>query len=254
MSKDKKSAKAKAVKSTTKSVNKTKEALSKIPEEKKINFGLDTAKDIIDDFIKQCANLPGCLALAMRELSNEYAAKMRTIASQEAMAPEDIIEDAEVIFATMGKLRKDYDKEHDHANAVFDEILGHYVPSLQKALRQSSEEDSASEAEFARNQELEVAKGVVADFVKTCSLHPDSKKSAVVDLANKYLGQRQFQKNQKAISPDTIIADATKITAAMEKLVQNSGEVEQAYKVMDDILSRYIPELKLAMENNMKKK
>ena len=31
-------------------------------------------------------------------------------------------------------------------------------------------------------------------------------------------------------------------------------EEEHAYEMMDDILSRYVPDLKMVMENNMKKK
>ena len=58
------------------------------------------------------------------------------------------------------------------------------------------------------------------------------------------------------MSPDTIIADATKITATMEKLMSDYSkeEEEHAYEMMDDILSRYVPDLKMVMENNMKKK
>ena len=54
------------------------------------------------------------------------------------MSPEEIIQDAEIIYAIINKLSQDFAHEHDHANAVFDEILGRYVPPLQKALRQIS--------------------------------------------------------------------------------------------------------------------
>lgn len=255
----KNSANAQTVTTTNKSLNATQKEVNMIPEEEKMNFELGTAKDIIDRFVQQCAHLPGCMAHTMRILSNEYAAKIHTIASQEEMTPEQIIEDAEVIFATMGKLRKDFAAEHDHANAVFDEILGHYVPGLQKALQQLPESHTeGSDAAIARNQdqELEKAKRVIAKFVKTCSLHPDSKKAALIDLTNEYFGQRLYRNNRKALSPETIIADATKITATMEKLMSDYSkeEEEHAYEMMDDILSRYVPDLKLVMDNNMKKK
>lgn len=255
----KNSAYAQTVTTTNKSVNATQKEVNMIPEEEKMNFELGTAKDIIDRFVQQCAHLPGCMATAMRKLSNEYAAKIHTIASEEEMTPEEIIDDAEVIFATMGKLRKNFAEEHDHANAVLDEILGHYVPGLQKALRQIQEgHTDESDAAIVRNQEqeLEKAKRVIAKFVKTCSLHPNSKKAALIDLTNEYFGQRLYRNNRKSMSPDTIIADATKITATMEKLMSDYSkeEEEHAYEMMDDILSRYVPDLKMVMENNMKKK
>lgn len=252
----KNNAQKKAETITKKSVKEPPKAVSKIPEDEKMNFELEEAKDIIDDFIKQCAHLPGCLAHAMRVLSNEYFARIHTSISQDKMTPDEIIEDAEVIFATMRKLRKDFTNEHDHANAVFDEILGHYVPNLQKALRQISEDNSAvSEADSDCDQELEKSKEIIAKFVKTCSLNPNSKRSALIDLTNEYFGQRLFQSNQKTVSPDTIIADADKIMVIMEKLMSNySAGEQQAYKVMDEILARYVPDLKIVMEYNMKNK
>ena len=92
--------------------------------------------------------------------------------------------------------------------------------------------------------------------MKTCSLHPDSKKAALIDLTNEYFGQRLYRSNRKALSSETIIADAKNITATMEKLMNDYSEEEeeQAYKVMDHILERYVPDLKLVMDQNMKKK
>ena len=260
MSTVKKNAKATAATTTTNSVNAIPTDARLFTKDGKImHFDLGLAKEIIADFVKQCVLTPGCLAHAMMTLSNDYASRGYMIENQKKMAPEQIIQDAEVIYATINKLSQDFPKEHDHANAVFDEILGHYVPPLQTALRQARESHTdESDAAPVRNQdqELEKAKRVIAKFVKTCSLHPNSKKAALIDLTNEYFGQRLYRNNRKALSPETIIADASKITATMEKLMSDYSkeEEEHAYEMMDDILSRYVPDLKLAMENNMKKK
>ena len=140
---NKNSANARAVTTNTKSVNATPKGARLFTKDGKImHFDLGLAKEIIADFVKQCVLFPGCLAHAMMVLSNDYASRGYTIENQKKMSPDEIIEDAEVIYATMEKLSQDFVKEHDHANAVFDEILGHYVPSLQKALRQISGNDS----------------------------------------------------------------------------------------------------------------
>ena len=259
MSKNTKHAKTTAATTTAKSVNATpKEARLFTKDGKIMHFDLGLAKDIIADFVKQCALSPSCLVNAMMTLSNDYASRCYMIENQKKMSPEEIIEDAEVIYATLEKLSQDFAKEHDHANAVCEEILGHYVPGLQKALRQVQEGHTVeSDAAPVRNQEqeLEKAKKVIANFVKTCSHNPDSKKNALISLTNEYFGQRLYRSKRKAMSPDTIIADAAKITATMEKLMRDySGEEEHAYEVMDDILARYVPDLKMVMENNMKKK
>ena len=260
MRKSKKSANAHAVTSNTKSVNATPKVARLFTKDGKImHFDLGLAKDIIADFVKQCMLSPGCLTQAMMALSNDYASRCYMIENQKKMSPEEIIEDAEVIYATMEKLSQDFAKEHEHANAVCEEILGHYVPGLPKALRQVQEIHTVkSDVASVRNQEqeLEKAKKVIANFVKTCSHNPDSKKNALISLTNEYFGQRLYRSKRKAMSPDTIIADAAKITATMEKLMSDYSEQqeEQAYEVMDDILSRYVPDLKLVMDNNMKKK
>ena len=144
MKKSKKnSANAHAVTTNTKSVNATSTDARLFTKDGKImHFELGLAKDIIADFVKQCVLFPGCLAHAMMVLSNDYASRGYMIENQKKMSPDEIIEDAEIIYATMEKLSQDFAKEHDHANAVFDEILGHYVPLLQKALRQISEKNS----------------------------------------------------------------------------------------------------------------
>ena len=259
MRKSKKSANAHAVTSNTKSVNATPKVARLFTKDGKImHFDLGLAKDIIADFVKQCMLSPGCLTQAMMALSNDYASRCYMIENQKKMSPEEIIEDAEVIYATMEKLSQDFAKEHEHANAVCEEILGHYVPGLPKALRQVQEIHTVkSDAASVRNQEqeLEKAKKVIANFVKTCSHNPDSKKNALISLTNEYFGQRLYRSKRKAMSSDTIISDAKKITATMEKLMSDySGEEEHAYEVMDDILARYVPDLKMVMENNMKKK
>lgn len=245
---------------TTKSMNAIPTEARLFTKDGKImHFDLGLAKEIIADFVKQCVLSRGCLAHAMVTLSNDYACRGYMIENQKKMSPEAIIEDAEVIYATITKLSQDFPKEHDHANAVFDEILGHYVPPLQTALKQARESHTdESDAAIVHNQEqeLEKAKRVIAKFVKTCSLHPDSKKAALIDLTNEYFGQRLYRNNRKSMSPDTIIADASKITATMEKLMSDYSKEEEdhAYEMMDDILSRYVPDLKMVMENNMKKK
>ena len=185
MSKNTKHAKTTAATTTAKSVNATpKEARLFTKDGKIMHFDLGLAKEIIADFVKQCVLSRGCLAHAMVTLSNDYACRGYMIENQKKMSPEEIIEDAEVIYATINKLSQDFPKEHDHANAVLDEVLGHYVPPLQTALRQARESHTdESDAAIVRNQEQELAKAkrVIAKFVKTCSLHPNSKKAALID-------------------------------------------------------------------------
>ena len=138
MSTVKKNAKA-AEPTTNKSVNAIPTDARLFTKDGKImHFDLGLAKEIIADFVKQCVLSNGCLAHAMVALSNDYACRGYMIENQKKMSPEAIIEDAEVIYSTINKLSQDFPKEHDHANAVFEEILGHYVPLLQTALRQIS--------------------------------------------------------------------------------------------------------------------
>ena len=157
MSTVKKNAKATAVTTTTKSANAIPTEARLFTKDGKImHFDLGLAKEIIADFVKQCVLSNGCLAHAMVALSNDYACRGYMIENQKKMSPEEIIEDAEVIYATINKLSQDFPKEHDHAIAVFDEILGHYVPLLQTGLRQISGKCSdGSNVVIVRVQESE---------------------------------------------------------------------------------------------------
>ena len=73
-----------------------------------MHFDLGLAKKIIADFIKQCVLSPGCLAHAMVTLSNDYASRGYLIENPKKMSPEEIIQDAEIIYATINKLGQDF--------------------------------------------------------------------------------------------------------------------------------------------------
>ncbi|MBQ7694264.1 MAG: hypothetical protein IJT50_04000 [Lentisphaeria bacterium] len=215
-------------------------------EGKAIDF--ETAKTILSDFVTKCASFPEDIADKMRETYTEWVATSDSLSHQEKMTQQEIIGDAEAIVKTMKKLFRDYSKEHDHANVVFDKILGRYVPGLQTALRKIAVEQSDY------NPELEASKAIIFDFVKECSHFPESKASALVSLSNEYNCEIQYKEYENKMTPDEIIADANTIKKTMKELIANySKEYEHANKVLDGILARYVPSLQKAFEERVNK-
>lgn len=208
----------------------------------------ETAKAILSDFVSKCASFPDDIADKMRDTYTEWVATSDSLSHQEKMSQEEIIRDAKTIVNTMKKLCRDYFKEHDHANVVFDKILGRYVPGLQTALR----EYAAQESDY--NPELEKSKAIIGDFVKACSNFPECKASALISLSNEYIAEAESKEYQEKMSPEEIIADAKTISKTMSKLQKNySKEHDQANMILDGILARYVPSLQKAIEERRKK-
>ena len=207
----------------------------------------ETAKAVLSDFVSKCASFPDDIADEMRDTYTEWVATSDSLSHQEKMSQEEIIGDAETIVNTMKKLFRDYSEEHDHANVVFDKILGRYVPGLQTALR----EYAAQESDY--NPELEKSKVIISDFVKACSGFPECKASVLVSLSNEYNAEAESKVYQEQMSPEEIIADAKTISKTMSKLQKNySKEHDQANMILDGILARYVPSLQKAIEERKK--
>lgn len=97
------------------------------------------AKNLINNYARKCIQIPDCRSNALEFLFAESIAISGMKEVESKLPPGRIIRDAEKIVDILGKLLKNYLKEHDRANDELNGILSRYSPELEAWLNVKEE-------------------------------------------------------------------------------------------------------------------